>query len=445
MITPDQPTKNPRDLCWEVRRLDSLWGAWHSVRQRALLSRDIDTLRDARDIDQNPSKHIRALHETLRHGHFRFDKQRGVLKIKKGKTPRPIVISPVRNRIVQRAILDVLQSGKPAIAKRLGNIPQVLATPTSVGGIPGRGSPEAVELIRRAIREGATHYLRSDIQNFFTKVPTPDVLAYLMQQTGDSAFVQFVKDALAVELSNAEEPKVREWISLFPTADVGVPQGSSLSALCANVVLREFDVEFNSRGLTMVRYIDDFVMLGTSERSLQRAWKAVVVHLGHLGLEAHCPFPGSAKASAGLTKDGFDFLSFRFHDGRISPSREAKQDLLDAVASEVRDTRRAIQSTANAQRRAEPRLVQSLASIDRRIRGWGDAFRDVDQRLEFTQLDEQVRAIVDGLVKWYFGGGRGVETPAMMRSLGVALLADTPQKQVPSNPAIGNHIETSIT
>ncbi len=426
MINPDQPTKKPRDLCWEVRRLDSLWSAWHSVRQRALLSRDNDTLRDARDIDQNPSKSIRALHEALRHGRFRFDKQRGVLKIKKGKTPRPIVISPVRNRIVQRAILDVLQSDKPDIAKRLGDIPKVLATPTSVGGIPGRGSPEAVVLIQRAIREGATHYLRSDIQNFFTKVPTLDVLAYLMGQTGDSAFVQFVKDALTVELSNAEEPKVREWISLFPTGDVGVPQGSSLSALCANVVLRDFDAEFNSRGLTTVRYIDDFVMLGTSERSLRRAWTSAVAHLDRLGLEAHSPFPGSAKASAGFTRDGFDFLSFRFHDGKISPSRMAKQKLLEAIASKFRDSRRMILATANAPRRAEPRLVQALASIDHHIRGWGDAFKNVDQRLEFSQLDQEIQRAVGRFVGSFFKAAPGMMTPEKMRALGIALLADTP-------------------
>lgn len=426
MINPDQPTRKPHDLRREVRRLDNLWSAWHSVRQRALASRDAQTLRDARDIDQNPSKHIRVLHEALRRGDFRFAKQRGVLKIKKGKAPRPIVISPVRNRIVQRAILDVLQSSKPAIAKRLGGIPKVLATPTSVGGIPGRGSPEAVELIQRAIRNGATHYVRSDIKDFFTKVPIPDVLAFLMAQTGDGAFIEFVKSALVVELSNEEEPKVREWISLFPTGDVGVPQGSSLSALCANVVLREFDAEFNSRGLTTVRYIDDFVMLGTSERSLRRAWTAVVNHLDHLGLEAHPPIPGSAKATAGLTKNGFDFLSFRFHDGKISPSRTAKQKLLEAISSAIRDTRRVIRATASAPRRAEPRLVQALSSIDRHIRGWGDAFKNVDQRLEFSQLDQEIQRAVGQFVGSFFKAAPEVMTPERMRALGIALLADTP-------------------
>jgi RNA-directed DNA polymerase len=349
-----------------------------------------------------------------------------VLKFKKGKTPRPIVVSPVRNRLVQRAILDVLQSSKPTLAKRLGDIPKVLATPTSVGGIPGRGSPEAVELIRLAIRDGATHYLRSDIKEFFTKVPVPEVLSYLRAQTHDDAFVRFVQGALAVELSNAEEPKVREWISLFPAGDIGVPQGSSLSALCANIVLREFDAEFNGRGIVTVRYIDDFVMLGQSERSLLRAWTAAEARLNKLGLEAHSPVPASAKASRGLVRDGFDFLSFRFHGNKVSPTRAAKQDLFAKIEKEFRDAHRTIQAQQNSPRRAEPRLVQVLGSVDCRIRGWGDAFKDVDQRLEFAQMDKEIRRIIDRFLRRFFGVQIGIVTPETMRAMGLALLADTP-------------------
>jgi RNA-directed DNA polymerase len=426
MINPDRTTKRSRDLCYEVRLKENLWGAWNAVRRRALLSRDKETSSDAREFDQNPSKHIRALHEALRHGTFQFAPQRGVLRIKKGKTPRPIVVSPVRNRLVQRAILDVLQSGAPSISKRLGEIPATLATATSVGGIPGRGSPEAVALIRDRISAGATHFIRSDIKNFFTRVPAPKVLAFLHEQSGDARFVEFVKAALAVELSNAEEPKIRDWISLFPTEEVGVPQGSSLSALCANVVLRDFDKALNERGICTVRYIDDFVMLGKSEKSLKLAWATAERILGELGLEAHSPFPGNAKAANGTVQTGFDFLSFKFVGNTVAPSRKAKQDLIAAIRQEVADVRKAIQAAGQEPRRAEPRLVQSLNKIDRRVRGWGDAFKDVDQRLEFFQMDEELRQQIDKLVKWHFNSSKGIPTVAMMRSLGVALLADTP-------------------
>src|SRR4029453_1447657 len=343
----------------------------------------------------------------------------------KGTEPRPIVISPVRNRLLQRAILDVLQSGRPSIVRRLGDIPKVLATPTSVGGIPGRGSPEAVALIRECISQGATHFIRSDIKSFFRNVPTPMVLAFLREQTNDDAFVRFIQEALHVELSHAEEPKVREWISLFPTHDIGVPQGSSLSALCANIVLREFDEELNRRRVRTIRYIDDFLMLGSSERSLRLAWARAATVLAGLCLQAHSPFTPSAKAAAGLVHGGFEFLSFRFQGGKISPSREAKRKLIAHVQAEVRNARRAMQMAGSMPRRAEQGLAQVMCAIDRHVRGWGDAFRDVNQRLEFVQLDAQIRQCVNQLVRCMTMPD-ATDDAARMRMLGVALLADTP-------------------
>jgi RNA-directed DNA polymerase len=421
-------TSTRQSLLFEVRHLDVLWSAWRSVRGRALLSGDPAIQSDARDFDQNPSKHIRELQERLRHGKFEFAPQTGVLKFKLGKkTPRPIVVSPLRNRLVQRAILDVLQSTKPKIITRLGEVPCALATPTSVGGIPGRGSPQAVELIRSWIAKGATHFVRSDIKDFFTRVPKARLLEFLRTQTSDNEFVDFIAAGLAVELANAEIPKVREWIDLFPTGNVGVPQGSSLSALCANVVLRDFDAEFNRRGIRTVRYIDDFVMLSDSETKLQLAWNAADRMLRDLGLEAHSPFPGSSKAAHGAVRDGFEFLSYRFQGNRISPSPTAKQKLLSAIQETIRSAKQSISKQGSAPRRSEDRFAQVLTSIDRRLRGWGDAFRDVDQRVEFAQLDEQVGRLVDDFMSWHLAHAKRADLKTRMRHLGIAQLSDTPR------------------
>lgn len=424
MRHPDRTTSRGSRLCLDVRKKETLWAAWNVVRRRALASADEKTLTDARRIDLNPSKEIRILHEALRNGSFSFAPQKGVLKYRKGKAPRPIVVSPVRNRIVQRAILDVLQSKKPRIQKLLGEVPKVLSTPTSVGGIPGKGTPEAIALIRGAIASGATYYIRSDIIDFFSNIPRDRVLAFLFDQTKDEQFVKLVQDALSVELSNAEEKRVREWISLFPISD-GVPQGSSLSALCANIVLREFDSELNRDNITMVRYIDDFVILGRSERAVRAAWKKAEQILIDLGLQVHQPQHRNAKASLGRISDGFEFLSLRFHGPYVSPSRKAKQDLLSAVRAELSRARKGIAS-AGEPRRNEVRLVQVLDKIDRRIRGWGDAFRETDQRVEFAQLDRELATIIGNFVSWF---NRLPKQPsiAMMRSLGVALLSDTPR------------------
>ena len=146
----------------------------------------------------HPTSVLRGLQEALRKGEFKFSLQRGVLQRRKGKDPRPIVVSPVTNRIVQRAILETLQSQAPSTVRRLGDIPIALSTPTSVGGIPGKGASDAVRIISKAIREGATHYIRSDVKDFFTKVPTARLIESIRQQTGDDEFTDLIQDGLAV-------------------------------------------------------------------------------------------------------------------------------------------------------------------------------------------------------------------------------------------------------
>ena len=352
--------------------MDTLWSAWIAVRSKALHSRNKETASDARRVEQNPIGVLRALHESLRHGSFEFSLQKGVVKERKGKKPRPLVVAPVPNRIVHRAILDTLQSDKPGVQQRLGHIPGILATPTSVGAIPGRGSPDAVRIIRRSIDTGATDFIRSDIRDFFTKVPTAKLIQFIRAQTEDDAFAALVERGVAVELANADDPRVREWIDLFPDGEIGVPQGCSLSALCANVVLQEFDRALNRRGITMVRYIDDFVILGSKHQAVEKAWHAGVKILNGLGLEVHAPSPGGTKASLGRIDDGFEFLSYHFRAKTVGLARDAKTRLLGEIDNELADARTTIAKHMRQVRRAETRYVQALDSIDRKVRGWGD-------------------------------------------------------------------------
>ena len=407
-----------------------LWTSWISLRSRALNSRNPQTAVDARRIDQNPTGVLRGLQESLRKGEFRFRLQRGVLQQRKGKKPRPIVVSPVTNRIVQRAILETLQDQASSVIRRLGDIPNALRTRTSIGGIPGKGASDAVQLISAAISAGATHYIRSDIVKFFTKVPTASLIQSIREQTGDDEFAHLIQTGLNVELENASDPVVSEWIDLFPNGEIGVPQGSSLSAFCANYVLRRFDLGLNGPNLTTIRYIDDFVILGDSETAVRDAWFNALDFLDELGLEAHMPESGGIKASQGKVSNGFDFLSYRFRQGQIGLSRDVKTRLLQDIDAEIRAAKRTIQTSWAESRRAEPRFAQALVQLDRKVRGWGDSFRDVNQRVEFNQLDDKIVTRIQAFIGWYTSRVRQHTGKEKMRGLGVALLGDTPRQQI---------------
>ena len=338
--------------------------------------------------------------------------------------PRGIVIAPVLNRVVQRAILDTCQSRSERIRKHLGNLPATIATETSVGGLPGKGVPEAIGLISCAIQSGARWFVRSDIKDFFTRIPKDRIRTFLGENIADPAFVELFMAALATELEN--EADVRDLIHLFPMGNLGVPQGSALSALCANVILTEFDQVLNGRGITTIRYLDDFLILGRDKRSVEKAWAQAVRLLSNLGMEAHDPTRGTGKASWGHIEQGFQFLSFDITETKLAPCRTARQDLLAKLRDIIKEAKRAIDDCEGEIRRAEHRFVQSLDLLDCTIRGWGDAFRATNMRLVFSQLDKDIDELVENYLRWFKRRTMTVSRASRRRMLGIALLSDTP-------------------
>ena len=93
-------------------------------------------------------------------------------------------------------------------------------------------------------------------------------------------FLELFERATQTTLANLAH--LGEDAGLFPVADKGVAQGSPLSPLIGNILLREFDANMNGRGIVCVRYVDDFVMLGPSPSILMKAFARAQAELGRL-------------------------------------------------------------------------------------------------------------------------------------------------------------------
>ncbi len=127
-------------------------------------------------------------------------------------------------------------------------------------------------------------------------------------------------------------------------------------------------------------------------------------------------------------------MSFRFHGNSVSSLRKAKHDLLDAVSAAFQETYRSIQALKIDPRRAQPPFVQGYATVDRLIPGWGDAFKDADQWVEFAQLDKQFDDMVLKFQKWYFASTKAANPKRRMHALGVALPSDARRAETPRQP-----------
>src|SRR5437667_5213457 len=145
---PDAPVEGRRrkmadGLYREVHSPKGLTQAWLLVRANGRASRSSETREEVRRFDERSAVYLRRIADQLRARRFRFQPGRGVLIPREGKTPRPLVVGSIGDRIVQRRILDILQ-------RQYALVPYLLSPP-SFGGVVGKGVPKAIAATVKAI------------------------------------------------------------------------------------------------------------------------------------------------------------------------------------------------------------------------------------------------------------------------------------------------------
>lgn len=404
-----------------MRSTKVLVDAWHAIRRNAETSQTASTKQAAKDFGLDLPRNISRLQRRLRKG-YQFAKAHGATPAKgPGKVgKRPIVVAPLDDRIVQRAILNVLQD-----ATDMPGIQRVLSTPTSIGGIRGRGVDDAIALFDKCCVDGAKSVAGSDISGFFTKIPRQMVLDYVRLDTAEKPFIDLLDRALTVELSNAallsdEDRK------LFPTGADGVAQGCPLSALAGNIVLEAFDKQMNNpaRGITCIRYIDDFLLIGRSTAHVSKAMASARTHLAALGMDIYDPVTDPKKAFIGNIGEPHVFLGYEIVPGQYRPSQSARDALIGRIEALLRDGRKSIGRALNGKHltHQDRCYAQTIVAVDNTVRGWRGSYGAAVCSKTFERLDREIeRRLYDFEI---FFRSRTAKSSATLRrrALGVHLL-----------------------
>jgi len=403
-----------------VRSRDVLFGAWHAIRRNAETSQQEKTKQDARRFGDDLPANLRTLQNRLRDG-YRFAKAHGATPSKEnGKGKRPIVVAPLEDRIVQRAILDVLQDASEVTA-----VQRVLATPTSIGGIRGRGVDHAIRLFAERVESGDRFIAGSDISGFFQRIPRADVVRFLRDAGIEPDFVQLVEDALTVELANEERLSGKDR-ALFPTGSDGVAQGCPLSALAGNIVLEAFDNQMNAEGVTCIRYIDDFIVTGKTSEAVQAAMDRAKTILAGLKMDIYDPVKAPTKAFSGAIGEPHVFLGYQLVPGVYPPSEAAREKLMVRIANLIKDGQRAVsKAVTDRPLTSQDRCyAQTLVAIDNTVSGWRGSYKSANCPDEFERLDALIdRRLYDFMS--FFKQKLANRTPAQKRrAQRVRLLAE---------------------
>jgi retron-type reverse transcriptase len=418
---PTARQRTYKSLCKRVRSTRVLVRAWHAIRRNAETSRQEATKNKARQFGEDLPKNLRTLQTRLKAGYC-FAPAYGATPPKgNGKAgKRPIVVAPLEDRIVQRAILDVLQE-----ATEITGVQRVLRTPTSIGGIKGRGVDHAITIFDDRVKAGDRYVAGSDISGFFTKIPREKVLAFLEAEGVEADFLKLVRDGLSVELSNADKLSDDD-LKLFPTGADGVAQGCPLSALAGNIVLEAFDIAMNARGITCIRYIDDFLVMGKTRHAVGAAMRAAEALLGKLDMKIYDPIASPNKAFAGTVDEGHAFLGYELRPGSYPPALGARGRLEEQVAALIASGQKAIiKAVSGRSLTSQDRCyAQTLVQLDHTIRGWRNSFQSSNCPEIFYQLDSEIDRRLHDFRSFYLDKIKNRTAAQKRLAARVALLAD---------------------
>jgi len=364
-----------------VKKKTTLHKAWQVVRENGLSSKSYQTRNEIKAFDALAFQDIERISRELHRGGFKFHPSHGILLKRRGKGPRPVVLSPVPNRIVQRAVLDVLQLHSPLRPYYLN--------PGSFGGIAGQGVRDALQAVYEAIKKGARYYVRSDIIDFFTCIPRKQVLDTISAVISDPRFRDLLDQATNSELDNLADLGTKA--AAFPIYELGVAQGFCLSPIMGNILLSEFDKHMNARGITCVRYIDDFVLLGRKPSHVRAAFDSAQTLLSEHGLRVHDPDVKTGKAAAGQVRRGLQFLGCEVYPGFIRPSKKARQTLLEKLeAILIESEHRMSNPLSLVSERAT--YVETLMAASDVVRGWGNQYSFCNDNNVLRDLDDKIDA-----------------------------------------------------
>jgi group II intron reverse transcriptase/maturase len=136
-----------------------------------------------------------------------------------------------------------------------------------------------------------------DISAFFDEVNHDILLHLISQKVTDHEVLSLIRKYLKTGIMLDGKVECRH---------KGVPQGSPLSPLLANIYLDKLDKELEKRGLSFCRYADDVAIFVSSERSAQRVLESISLWIvKHLNLRVN-----QNKSGAGRPWDG-QYLGFR--------------------------------------------------------------------------------------------------------------------------------------
>ncbi|WP_342565835.1 group II intron reverse transcriptase/maturase [Paenibacillus sp. FSL R7-0345] len=277
-----------------------------------------------------------------------------------GSGVRKLGIPTVIDRVIQQAISQQLQP-----------LFEPLFLDGSYGYRPGRSAQQAIRKVKEHAQQGYSHAVEIDLSKYFDTLNHELLMNVLRKQIQDHRVTDLIKKYLkSGVMENGVHCKTEE----------GSPQGGPLSPLLANIYLNEFDQEMNSRGVNVIRYADDIVVLTKSKRAATRLLESCRKYLEHkLRLQMNTQ---KSKVVSVVARKHFKFLGFALGKNRKGLYIRAHGQSLAKAKKKLKEL------TSRSQGR---NVRQVMEKVKVYIRGWIGYFYVADMKRILQSWSEWLR------------------------------------------------------
>jgi RNA-directed DNA polymerase len=347
-------------VVWTDRMLDTLLqnkvkgGKWHTLMDKVFSESNLFCSackvlgkkgaagvdrQTVEDFAEQQEEELLRLGQQLQDGSYRPAPVRRTWIPKPGSTEkRPLGIPTVRDRVVQTALVHVIEPILDATFHE-----------RSYGFRHGRGCHDALRCVEERLEAGYVYVVDADLKGYFDTIPKDRLREIVGQKISDRRVLGLVQQFLDQGIME----ELRTW-----TPETGVPQGAVLSPVLSNAYLNSLDHRMAEMGFQMVRYADDFVVLCRTPEEAEAALRAIREWVADHGLTLHPEKTHIVDAR----ERSFSFLGYSFRGKLRFPREKSHRKFIESLREMI-------------PRKSGESLNLMIQRINRSTRGWFNYFR----------------------------------------------------------------------